>query len=120
MPSVGRFPSVNPITEGWFGRGTPLDHLGESVEPCLVCGEQTLQDRYRAMLSRHVGLGLPFFLGPFATRASTRGKFGRRSIWGQCRVCRSVYPLDDEAQAIADGFGRSAGFLNGPGPDTEE
>jgi hypothetical protein len=114
---VGRFPQVNPITEGWFGRGTPLDHLGVSVEPCSVCDELTDQDRYRAMLSRHIGVGLPFFLGPLATRASTRGKVGRRSLWSQCQRCRSVFPIDDEAQTIADGFGRSEGFLNRPDED---
>jgi hypothetical protein len=116
---VGRFPAVNPISEGWFGKGTPIDHLGSglSVEPCPVCEEPTVVDTYRAMLSRHVGVGLPFFLAPLAKRAATRGKFGEKSLWDQCQRCRSVLPRDEAAQAIADRFGRSEGFLNRPGTD---
>ncbi len=111
-----RFPSPNPISEGWFGRGTPIDHVGtaRSLEPCPVCQEPTVMDAYRAMLGRHGGLGLPFFLSPFVERSSTRGKWGQRSLWAQCRACRSVLPRDEAAQAVVERFGRPRGFLNAP------
>lgn len=109
-----RFPTHNPISEGWFGRGTPIDHLGTTVEHCPQCSTSTTQDVYRAILSRHGGLGAPFFLQPLLQRTSTRGKWGTRSRWSQCHDCRSVLPRDEVAAGFAASHGHEQGFLNRP------
>lgn len=111
---MARFPRINPITEGWFARQTPIQYLGITVDHCPQCGSQASQDVYVAMLGRHGGVGVPFFLSPLFRRVSTAGKFGERSRWGQCTDCHSVLPHDDVARTYAEEHGYPDGFLNDP------
>ena len=111
---VARFPRINPITEGWFAKQTPIQYVGITIDHCPRCGAEASQDVYVAMLGRHGGVGVPFFLSPLFRRVSTAGKFGERSRWGQCTDCNSVLPHDDVAKAYAQAHGYPAGFLNDP------
>ena len=111
---MARFPSVNPISEGWFGKRTPIDYVGITVDTCPQCASQTSQDVFVAMVGRHGGVGMPFFLAPLFRRTSTAGKFGTRSRWGVCTDCRSVLAHDEPAQAFAEEHGHPDGFLNPP------
>jgi hypothetical protein len=111
---VGRFPEVNPISEGWFGRRTPIDHVGATIDTCPACRTQTSQDVFVAMVGRHGGVGVPFFLSWLTRRTSTAGKFGTRSRWGVCSDCHSVLPHDEAAQRFVEEHGHLEGFLNRP------
>jgi hypothetical protein len=91
----------DPISEGWFQRGTPLDHRGRVQRPCPVCGSETAQDEYVAILGHFTGVGAPFFVQPFVKRRSTAGKVGKRSNWFACAQCGSLFPGDDVALAVA-------------------
>lgn len=91
----------DPISEGWFQRGTPLDHRGRVQRDCPVCGSETAQDEYVAILGHFTGVGAPFFVQPFVKRRSTAGKVGKRSNWFACAHCGSLFPGDEEAAAVA-------------------
>lgn len=114
---MARFPRINPITEGWFAKQTPIQYVGITIDHCAQCGSQASQDVYVAMLGRHGGVGVPFFLSPLFRRVSTAGKVGERSRWGQCTDCNSVLPHDDVARAYAEKHGYPDGFLNEPAHD---
>ncbi len=117
---MARFPRVNPISEGWFAKQTPIQYVGITIDHCPQCGGESSQNVYVAMLGRHGGVGVPFFLSPLFRRVSTAGKFGQRSRWGQCTDCRSVLPHDDAAAAYAEANGHERGFLNDPDDDEDE
>ena len=114
---MARYPRINPITEGWFAKQTPIQYVGITIDHCPQCGAQASQDVYVAMLGRHGGVGVPFFLSPLFRRVSTAGKFGERSRWGQCTDCNSVLPHDDAARTYAETHGHPTGFLNEPDTD---
>ena len=114
---MARFPRINPITEGWFAKQTPIQYVGITIDHCPQCGAEASQDVYVAMLGRHGGVGVPFFLSPLFRRVSTAGKFGERSRWGQCTDCNSVLPHDDVARTYAQEHGYPDGFLNEPDGD---
>lgn len=115
---MARFPRINPISEGWFAKQTPIQYVGITVEHCPQCRAQSSHDVYVAMLGRHGGVGLPFFLTPMFRHVSTAGKVGQRSRWGQCSDCRSVLPHDETAQAYAEQHGYPDGFLNDPSEES--
>jgi len=91
----------DPISEGWFQRGTPLDHRGRVQRDCPVCSLETLQDEFVTILGHFTGVGAPYFVQPFLKRRSTAGKVGKRSSWFACTQCGSLFPGDGEAQAVA-------------------
>lgn len=91
----------DPISEGWFVPGTPLDHERRLEAQCPVCGRQTTQDEYVAILGKFGGVGAPFFIQPFVKKRSTVGKIGRRSRWLSCTECGSLIPADEEARSVA-------------------
>src|SRR5690554_1958521 len=80
----------HPIDEGWFPRGTPIDHVAREKASCVSCDTDTTQDGYRVILGTHGGFGAPFFVKPFLKRQSTRGKLGLRSYWWSCTRCGSL------------------------------
>lgn len=101
MSTVAR----DPITEGWFVRGTPLDHQRRFNGSCPVCKRDTPQDEYVAILGKFGGMGAPVFAQPFLKKRSTKGKVGSRSRWFSCSECGSLLPGDDEARKLAQAQG---------------
>lgn len=102
----------DPISEGWFQRGIPIDTVGHDSQNCIVCDKTTPHTQYRAIVGAYAGLGAPAPLRIFMKRQSTRGKIGQRSLWSMCEECGSLFPIDEAAHDVAISLGQMFGFLD--------
>jgi len=106
-------PNPNPIDTQIFHRGAPISPLGTTQIHCEACGGQQKHERYRIIVTAHLGFGAPIFIAPFKKRASTKGKLGKRAIFVQCHSCTSLWAEDEKAKNFSfSQWGNPAGWIS--------
>lgn len=80
------------------GRKMAVDFIERVDSFCPIDNAVTAQNRYVSIISgTGPGLGAPYFVRPFLSRYSTRGKRGTKSQWDICLTCRQLWPSDQTA-----------------------
>lgn len=110
--SVAELPARDPISEGWMRRGAAVDYVGRMARACPRCETDTVQDEYRVIMGKSLGVGVPYFIKPFLKRSSTKGKVGKRSNWFVCAQCGSMLPADTAAQEEARALLQPNGLIH--------